>query len=176
MMSFGVYADITAVENLGVSLGYTGFTIANDDADAKAPLWSGIDLRATWTGIPGLSISTHNNVSFASGAEWIFSRKDSKFFTLYNAIGATKELTGRFSINGEVGNIYSRTDLDMTGGGLSKYCESEEFWGQVKFISRLAENTEFSVGLRVDYAKTEAGGGDGSVTTFSIPVGVKVSF
>ncbi|MDR1399767.1 MAG: hypothetical protein LBJ41_07595 [Treponema sp.] len=45
--TFGVYFDLTAVENLGVSLGYTGFLPTFDASGVDNVLWSGIDLRAT---------------------------------------------------------------------------------------------------------------------------------
>jgi hypothetical protein len=182
LITFGAYADITAIETLGISLGYTGFVSANDDSDIKTPLWSGIDLRATWTGIEGLSISTHNNISFAKGEDyWIPRNEDSAlFFSLYNAVGATKEITEKLSVNVEIGNIFSTTnyafdyDADQDGSNESTRPETDydNFWAGLKLISRLAEDTEFTVGVRVDYEKT----GDETATIFSVPVGLKVSF
>ncbi|MDR1950386.1 MAG: hypothetical protein LBQ38_13430 [Spirochaetaceae bacterium] len=169
-MSFGAYADITAVENLGLSLGYTGFTAANDGDDVDNILWSGVDLRATWTGIEGLSISTHNNFSFAAGAEndWTGELLDGdSFLTLYNVIGATKELTEKFSINAEIGNVLSKTDSISFGE-----IEFDNFWVGAKFIAAVTENAEFNAGLRVDLTKN----GDDTVTVFSIPVGISLSF
>jgi hypothetical protein len=183
LITFGAYADITAIENLGISLGYTGFLSANDDSDIKTPLWSGIDLRATWTGIEGLSISTHNNVSFAKGKDyWIPRTEDSAlFFTLYNAIGATKEITEKFSVNAEVGNIFSKTnyafmydsDGDYTPDATRPETEYDNFWAAVKLITTVTESAEFTVGLRVDH--TTQNGADDS-TVFSVPIGIKVSF
>jgi hypothetical protein len=175
--TFGAYFDLTAVENLGVSLGYTGFVPLNDSSDVDNILWSGIDLRATWTGIEGLSISTHNNFSFASGAEkdWLGLLTDGAFITLYNAIGATKELSEKFSVNAEAGNVFSKTDDGNSGAW-----EFENIWARATFIARAGEHAEFSAGLRVDFAKTTLSGrfgdGDESLTVFSIPVGIKVSF
>jgi hypothetical protein len=183
LITFGAYADITAVNNLGISLGYTGWVTANDDSDIKTPLWSGIDLRATWTGIEGLSISTHNNISFAKGQDyWIPRNEDSAlFFALYNAIGATKEITEKFSVNVEVGNIFSTTnykidyDTDYDGANDSTRPEIDydNFWGQAKLITSITENAEFSAGVRVDFT-TQEGADDNAV--FSVPIGIKVSF
>ncbi|MDR0685509.1 MAG: hypothetical protein LBF83_10340 [Spirochaetaceae bacterium] len=171
-MTFGVYADITAVENLGISLGYTGFIVASDENGVDNVLWNGIDLRATWTGIEGLSISTHNNISFAKGSdkEWtlLLRGDDSSFLTLYNAIGATVTLTERFGINGEIGNVFSKTDRGGTGD-----IDYDTFWGQLKLITAVTENAEFTVGVRVDYI-TQNDVDDSTV--FSVPVGIKVSF
>jgi hypothetical protein len=176
--TFGGYFDLTAVENLGVSLGYTGFIPAHDGSDVDNILYSGIDLRATWIGIPGLSLSTHNNISFAKGSEkdWFFLRgKDTSFLSLYNAVGATKELTEKFSVNAEISNVFSKTDLGDTGE-----FEYDILGIAAKFIARVSENAEFNAGLRVDFENTAKkgafGDADDSLTTFSIPVGIKVNF
>ena len=179
--TFGAYFDLTAVENLGISLGYTGFLPFNDTDDVDNILWNGIDLRAAWTGIDGLSISTHNNVSFAKGAEkeWMGLLTDGSFLSLYNAIGITKDLNEKFSINTEIANVFSKTDNGSTGT-----IEFDNFWVEGKLISRVSANAEFSAGLKVDITKNVAtdtyGNTDGDIddmlTVFSIPIGIKVSF
>jgi hypothetical protein len=177
--SFGAYFDLTAVENLGVSLGYTGMLPIINDSDYDNVLYSGIDLRATWTGIEGLSLSTHNNLSFAKGSDKDWSEmllgNDSSFFTLFNAIGATKEINDKFSVNAVVSNIFSKTDLGDTGK-----IEYDSLGIAATFIAKVSENAEFNAGLRLDIEKTALSGGfgdaDDSVTTFSVPVGIKVNF
>jgi hypothetical protein len=173
--TFGAYFELTAVENLGVSLGYTGFLPSNDESGVDNVLYSGIDLRAAWTGIEGLSLSTHNNISFAKGAEndWMgVLGKDSSFLTLYNAAGATKELNEKFSVNAGVSNLLSITD--QGGAGKSKY---DKLGLSAKFIVKVTEHAEFNIGARVDIAKTAPiGGEDETVTTFSIPAGIIISF
>jgi hypothetical protein len=181
-MTFGVYTDITAVENFGISFGYTGFMAYSDADDVGSVLWNGIDLRAQYTGIPGLSISTHNNVSFAQGTEkdWMGWLKgdDGSFFSLYNAVGVTKELTEKFSVNAEIGNVYVKTSserspemlaVNVTPGDV----DYDNFWGQLKFIVSPAENAEFSVGLRFEGSKRDE---EDLATVFSVPVGITVSF
>jgi hypothetical protein len=176
--TFGAYFDLTAVENLGVSLGYTGFLPVHDGEGVDNVLYSGIDLRAAWTGIEGLSLSTHNNISFALGAEndWFLLRgEDASFFTLYNAIGGTKELNGRFSINAELSNVFSTTDL--TEGKIDYEC----FGVSAKFIAKATDNVEFNIGAKLEIAKTTTSGSiggadDDTLTTFSIPVGIVLSF
>ncbi|MDR2478466.1 MAG: hypothetical protein LBD48_04040 [Treponema sp.] len=179
LTTFGAHFDLTAVENLGLSLGYTGFLVASDSGDADNTLWNGIDLRASWTGIEGLSISSHNNISFAKGGEneWMQVLTDGSFFSLYNGIGVTKELTEKFSVNAEIGNIFAKTE---TEGGDSKLT-SENFWVEGKLIARVTGNAEFNAGLRVDFGNTATkdaanGDEDKSLTVFSIPVAIKVSF
>jgi hypothetical protein len=174
-ITFGAYADITAVENLGISLGYTGFMLTNDNSDYENILWNGIDLRATWTGIETLSVSTHNNISLANGVEknWAlgFLGKDESFLHLYNSLGATKELTEDFSVSAQIGNVFSV--IDRAGGKT----EQDTFWVEPKFIAKVGEHAEFSAGLRLDVAMTTVSGSDDeTMTTFSIPVGIKVNF
>jgi hypothetical protein len=169
MTTFGAYVDLTAIKDMGVSLGHTGFMVGNDDGDAKTPFYSGIDLRATWTGIEGLSISTHNNVSFAKGEDWYYGREaDSSFFTLYNNIGVTKTINEKFSVNADIGNIFSKTDVNG-----EETINHENFWGGLKLIATLAEDTEFSLGVKIDLQKNKD---EDMVTVFNVPVGVKVTF
>jgi hypothetical protein len=176
--SFGAYFDFTAVENLGVSLGYTGMLPSIDDSDYENILYSGIDLRAAWTGIEGLSLSTHNNISFAKGEEKDWSGmlgKDASFLTLYNAVGATKELTEKFSVNAEIANVFSKTD-DGDSGEL----KFENFVVGAKLITKITENVEFDAGLEVGFENAALSGGfgdaDEKLTIFSIPVGIIISF
>ncbi|MDR2479278.1 MAG: hypothetical protein LBD48_08195 [Treponema sp.] len=167
--TFGAYFDLTALENLGVSLGYTGFLPYNDADDVDNILWNGVDLRATWTGIEGLSVSSHNNISFAKGAEkeWMGLLTDGSFFSLYNAIGATKELNEKFSVNAELANVFTQID---DGTDTSEF---ESFWLEGKLITRVGENAEFSAGLRLGIDKVTD---EDALTVFSIPIGIKVSF
>jgi hypothetical protein len=172
--TFGAYFDLTAVENLGVSLGYTGFLTFNDASDIDNVLYSGIDLRATWTGIEGLSLSTHHNISFAQGAEkdWLGALgKDDSFFNLYNAIGATMELSEMFSVGAQIGNVFSKTDLGATE------TTTDTLWVEPKCIISIGEHAEFNAGLRLDLKMdTETGEDDENQTTFSIPIGIVISF
>jgi hypothetical protein len=168
--AFGAYFDLTAVENLGVSLGYTGFLQANDGPDVDNVLYSGVDLRATWTGIEGLSLSSHNNLSFAKGKEkdwFMLPGDDSSFIFLYNAVGATKELTEKFSVNAEISNVFSGTEL---GGTKTNY---DSLGLGAKLIAAVGEHAEFNAGLRVDIEKVTD---EDTVATFSIPVGIVISF
>jgi hypothetical protein len=171
--TFGAYVDLTAVENLGVSLGYTGFLTATDESGVDSNLWNGIDIRAAWTGIEGLSVSTHNNVSFAKGSAGDLMGLDGDFFNLYNAVGVTKELTDSLSLNVQAGNIFSRTDISA-----GKF-EQDTVWVEPKVTAKVGENAEFSAGLRLDITKTAQSGifgdADDMLTTFSVPVVIAVS-
>jgi hypothetical protein len=101
--------------------------------------------------------------------------KDSSLFTLYNAVGATKELNDRFSINAEIINVFSTTDLGDAGK-----LEYDNFGVRSKFITKVTEYAEFDVGAEVDFVSTATDGGfgddDNSVTTFSVPIGIRLHF
>jgi hypothetical protein len=70
--SMGLYANILGLP-LGIGLGYTGLFRVYKDRDSSygewesktVPFFSGIDLRLQYTGIDRLTITTHNNLSFA---------------------------------------------------------------------------------------------------------------
>jgi hypothetical protein len=182
-LTFGANFDITAVENLGISLGYTGMINTNDADDVESILWNGIDLRAMWTGIEGLSLSTHNNISFAAGKEkdWMDALgKDGTFLTLYNAVGMTKELNEKFSVNAEIANVWSKTENGTDSNGDDNKINFEEFFAGAKLITHVTENVEFDAGLAVTFTKHSTSGDYGdandSLTVFSVPVTVKVSF
>jgi hypothetical protein len=182
--TFGAYFDLNSIENLGLSLGYTGFITAHDADDADNTLYSGIDLRLTWTGIEGISLSIHNNISFAKGSEkeWmgLLSGTDASVFTMYNAIGATKEITERFSVNAEIMNIFAKHKTDITPVVMYNELEHDNFAITTKFIANVGENAEFNAGLRLDVTKTAISTNDvdedDTVTTFSIPIGIVISF
>jgi hypothetical protein len=178
-VTFGGYFDLTAVEGLGVSLGYTGILPTLNASDVDNVLYSGIDLRAAWTGIEGFSISTHNNLSFAKGSEKDWSGallgKDASFISLYNAVGATKELTEKFSVNAEVSNLFSKTKIGSAPAVSEVTYNTLGVGG--KFIVTVGEHAEFNAGLRVDFEKATATGADSeTMTTFSVPVGIVISF
>jgi hypothetical protein len=183
--NYGAYADITAIENLGISVGYTGFVFANSDSSKNSILFHGIDLRATWTGIEGLSLSTHNNISFASGSgnEWYKQLGDGgSFFNLYNAIGATKTLTDALSVNAQIGNILSKLNTNDTdpayGITLSPDRTYHEFWVEGKLIASVTENAQFKVGLKVAMVNDDIFDSSDtySTITFSVPVGLSLTF
>jgi hypothetical protein len=132
-----------------------------------------------YTGIAGLSLSTHHNISFAFGAEheWMAVGglgKDGTFFNLYNAIGGTKELTEKFSVNAEIGNVLSMTDYGDAGKAT---CDN--FFVKAKLITKVSETAEFNVGIGFDLetqSGTEGYSGDNYLATFYLPVDLKVSF
>jgi hypothetical protein len=83
----GAYVGLNMIENLGLSLGYTanfdayekgGYVAAGNTADQSepvsftAPVYSGIDIRANYSGIDKIDLTFNNNLSFAGvkGQKW----------------------------------------------------------------------------------------------------------
>jgi hypothetical protein len=79
----GVYIGLNIVENLGLSVGYTANFLkfetdqVNKETDpakkpnyvpveTENPIWSGIDIKATFNGIDKIGITFNNNISFAT--------------------------------------------------------------------------------------------------------------
>ncbi|MDR1986977.1 MAG: hypothetical protein LBP88_08420 [Treponema sp.] len=93
-----------------------------------------------------------------------------RHFSLYNAIAVAKGLTEKFSVNAELSKVFSKTDLGDTGK-----LEYDGFGVAAKFIASVGENAEFSAGLRLDVTKTATfGDANDTLSTFRIPVGIKV--
>jgi hypothetical protein len=74
----GVYLGLNIVENLGLSVGFTGNFVQNETAqeldkndawvtyDTTNPFWSGVDIKVKFSGIDKVGITFNNNISFAS--------------------------------------------------------------------------------------------------------------
>ena len=70
--TFGLFANVDIVENLGIGVGYSGSVRAREksstggtDTTYAFPYYNGIDLRFQFTGVDKLAITFNNNVSFA---------------------------------------------------------------------------------------------------------------
>jgi hypothetical protein len=75
----GAYVGIDAIDNLGLSLGYTanfkayengGYTDPSDATKTKpatytAPFYSGVDIRLSYSGIDKIGLTLNNNITFA---------------------------------------------------------------------------------------------------------------
>ena len=70
--NFGIYADIVAVENLGIAIGYNGYLDGtrepdgNDYKNVTGVFYNGIDLRVQYM-MGNLGLALHNNFTFGSG-------------------------------------------------------------------------------------------------------------
>ena len=160
--SFGLYANVLNVPKLGMGLGYSGYimTYQDDKNTNKAttketitkngPLYSGIDLRLQYTGLEKITITSINNISFASavpsknnaismgvlGANLDNYTADA-WLALYNALGFDFAFSDRFSASVQVANRYGlittgtsiangtatikRSRLQLGGGGYAAF-------------------------------------------------------
>lgn len=84
----GAYADITAIENLGIVVGYSGFLQKDKNVNAA-------ELRLQYKA-DALTVSNHNNFSF--GKEW---------YAFYNGVGlsykANDKITAKITVDNYTG-------------------------------------------------------------------------
>jgi len=145
---FGVYVNLNVVENLGLSLGYTAnfkkvetSEIQDWDVTKRSlvtyeteyPIWSGVDIKLTYSGIDKVGITFNNNISFASasGAERKkpgdtvvyglddkvlslgdvggekYNTNDQSWLALNTVLGASYSLTDNLSVTFAVLNLLS---------------------------------------------------------------------
>jgi len=150
--TFGLYANITPTENLGITVGYSGliYNWSNSkDTDFSSgdvrdqekhylsqyretmfPFYSGIDLRASYTGINRLTVTLNNNVSFANiqgspdpnprgvysyawayrgqlnrdDGSYLAKNRSESYLGLYNALGINYEINENLSADFQAAN------------------------------------------------------------------------
>jgi hypothetical protein len=119
--AFGLYAYITAIDKLGLGVGYSGFVKIDEEVKDTMkytnPFYSGIDLRARYTGIDKLTVTTAHNFTF-TGAKGdddakttiagimssnnLGNKQEETYFAMYNSLGVdykiTDALTGSLAI------------------------------------------------------------------------------
>jgi hypothetical protein len=126
---FGVYANIAipGLDSLGLGIGYSGYVQLQEEV--VNPLFSGVDLRAKFTGIDDLTISLNNNISFAGAKGTDSSTQTNKsalgsallkdvkesFFALYNGLLVTYQLTDIFTARFEAANRFASLAQDSNG-------------------------------------------------------------
>ena len=160
--TFGLYANILNVPDLGIGLGYSGYAVTyEDDANTykettkktittTGPLYSGIDLRLQYTGLKNMVITSHNNVSFAVADHSTENAKSlgvlgseldgyssQGWFSLYNAIGLDIGLGARLAASFQIANRYGAisTYESLISGGISKTKRSRNQLGGGGFVA-----------------------------------------
>lgn len=129
--TFGLIANIAAVENLGIGIGYSAFFKVREETDLVEftyPLFSGIDLRFAFTGVENLSVTFNNNITFAGatgdkdggkigvhgGGGLPEDDKDS-YFGMYNALALSYQLAEGLAVRAEIGNQLGSYTYDNDG-------------------------------------------------------------
>lgn len=128
--SFGVYANLFVVDNLGIGLGYTGLVRAyedvSDSVSRTGPYFNGIDLRFQFTGVDRFRFTLNNNISFSVvngdsgntvygvlGSGNLNDNQSESWFALYNALGVDYSLTDALTLSAQLANglgIYTQDD------------------------------------------------------------------
>jgi hypothetical protein len=111
--SLGIYADIRAIEKLVLTAGFSGVfdTVEAKDSDVNKysdKSFYGIDLRARYTGIDKVAITSHNNASFYdNNAKESDEKVDT--FVLYNQVAASIQLTEKLWTKAQLYNVLGTT-------------------------------------------------------------------
>ena len=153
--SFGLYANILNLPEIELGIGYTGlFRVFEKNADEylwvpvypdnpkdgvlrfESPFFHGIDLRARYTGIPQLTITSHNNISFSqikgnsddrifttslkgAGIEnkspRIFANESESWLALYNAVSFNYQFSDKLTAAVQAANRYGMYSIDSGG-------------------------------------------------------------
>ncbi|MDR1100172.1 MAG: hypothetical protein LBL28_06785 [Treponema sp.] len=154
---FGVFATakVPAIA-LGISGAYSGYVRAHQKTDAASwggwtsytyPFWHGIDLRAVYTGVSGLSLTLNNNVSFAavkgdadpasfvtgfwensSGAQDVGSNQEQNALVIYNAFAAAYRPTGVLTLKAQAAGRFARIQY-IYNSNKTRVADSLVSWG-----------------------------------------------
>jgi hypothetical protein len=209
---FGVYAslNIPGVDGLGLGLGYSGYFQAKENGKNSSdeilkysyPLYSGVDLRVSFTGVENLTVTLNNNASFA-GAKGTDSTtqtnyavldtygptsalnplgKDEKdsYFALYNALLVAYKFPGTvLTARAEVANRLG--SYTLSGPSYEKKLGSDFLQFALAGNFKLNSHVEFDAGLALGIANattTETGSPDtsGGTLTFGIPLRMHIVF
>ncbi|MDR0708957.1 MAG: hypothetical protein LBF77_02690 [Spirochaetaceae bacterium] len=141
---FGVLATAKLPDiGLGLSVAYSGYFRVHRKTDAAFlggwtsytyPFWHGIDLRAGYTGVSGLSLTLNNNVSFAAvkgdadsgsfvtsfwenngDAQDVGSNQEQNALVIYNAFAAAYQLTGALTLKAQTASRFARIQYIYNG-------------------------------------------------------------
>jgi hypothetical protein len=140
---FGVYANILRVPRWNFALGYSGYLRTFEDLEIpgtgkiktkSGPLFSGIDLRATYSGIQKTRITSQNNISFATSDKTTEDHTSigvwhrdlalghaQSWFALYNALGIDYNLSNSYILSLQLGSRLGAVTTTVTPPSGSEY-------------------------------------------------------
>jgi hypothetical protein len=189
-LDFGLYAQIKAVDGLTIGVGYAGskgWKDQKEDAGKHDPFRSGINLDAKYT-LGALTAGLYNNISFWSRAEDAEANvSEYKVFYLFDelnvAYAVTPKLTADFRarnylFNNEmkVGDETVTSTMDRlalrAGVDYKVVPDKASVWVRLQFTTDMYSGSEDGMG-HIGNNKEAASMNN---NTFSIPVGVKVTF
>jgi hypothetical protein len=206
---FGVFATakLSAI-GLGLSGGYSGYLRAHTKTDTVSwggwtsytyPFWHGIDLRAAYTGISGLSLTLNNNVSFAAvkgdgdpasfvtgfwetggGAQDTGSGQEQTALVIYNAFAAAYRLTGALTVKAQAASRFARIQY-IYNGSKTRFTDSLVSLGfylgaDWQINSRLGIRGGFDLRLNNYLHEESNSSSKAGVLEWGIPFGLCVKF
>ena len=190
--NFGVYADIVAVENLGIVIGYNGVygnlkasVPGLDQLLLKDVLYNGIDLRAQYT-MGALGLALHNNFTFAStefNTEFI-KVTGTYIFDKLN-LGVSYKVNDMFTAFLEMGNKLSLLTGKYDDGKAQVIQDSIQIYPRVQI--NVTDNAVIKTGLSMNFdvantSKSEYNGESvntklpGSQIDVALPISLAVFF
>jgi hypothetical protein len=198
---FGVYANIAIpnLSTLGLGIGYSGYFHVSENKDDGSdvhkyynPLYSGIDLRVKFTGLEKLTLTLHNNISFA-GAKGKDSKtehnygvrgaltkdEEDSFFGLYTGLLATYKFTDVFTARLEAANRFGAYTYKNDGHEYKSDADSLHLELGGNFAVSSHVSFEGGLALIVTNSSTDPYKGDkwsGGKFTFGIPLAMHVVF
>jgi hypothetical protein len=145
--AFGLFANLSLIDTLGIGVGYSGFMSVQEkfrdpqdqEYTFRFPYYNGVDLKFSFTGVDKLTISFINNISFST------------------IKGTDEETTYTVGLNGTFDHYQSTypvggtalTDSDMSDGYLAlanslgvKYQISDPLYVSVQIANRLYSYNE----------------------------------
>ncbi|GHV82091.1 hypothetical protein AGMMS49991_06490 [Spirochaetia bacterium] len=200
----GLYAELNLLKGLdivagyGGSFGYTPYTDETTivqlkrlkDFSDSSDMFNGIDLRVQFSGISGITLVSHNNVSF--GEDMVRAVYDTtgplngkdyeygwQYFGLYNAIGLRFALTGALNLDLVVSNWFDRiTDVNKSdGSGDDVVTSTDKLVAGPALRWAVTPYAEFRFALQFAGKFTNFDGEQYKPDlAFSIPVGITLKF
>jgi hypothetical protein len=212
----GAYVGLNVVDNLGLSLGYTanfdaydkGAYIDGTDTPDKskpvtytAPIFSGVDIRVSYSGIDKIGLTFNNNVSFAGVKGKKFEKDDERILGFsgsplgedlsqdwfhWNAeLKATFALVDNMGLTLHLGNQLGVTTDESTASGASgKYTATDnEFRVALTAdygIGTVSVGTGMFFSVKSKVVNAESSGytydGNTDIVSFGMPILFKVAF
>jgi hypothetical protein len=206
---FGIFATAKLPDlGLGISGAYSGYLRAHGKTDAALwggwtsytyPFWHGIDLRAAYTGLSGLSLTLNNNISFAavkgdadpksfvtgfwendSDAQDVGASQEQNALAIYNALAAAYRLTGALALKAQAASRFARIQYIYNGSKtrLVDRLVSLGFYLGAEWQINSKLGIRGGLDLRLNNCRHEESGGSSKAGVFEwgIPLGVCLRF
>ena len=176
--NFGIYADIVAIENLGIAIGYNGYLDGTREPDGNGyknvtgVFYNGIDLRVQYM-MGNLGLALHNNFTFGSGkgvvgsmlsntgsvsvtdGSWIYVTDGSWIYDKLN-LGLSYKVNDVFTAYLELGNQIAVRNGDGTGSmmGQNTDVSASVIKDSIQIYPRVQINITEGVAIKTGLAMT----------------------